>query len=193
MFFLITFLTPIFVVHFTRYPVWLQIIIAYIVFEAISIISMIVAAITNHFFDRLFYFLIDVEPSVGGNPEEAKTVLLVGGELFKLLQKLERHIEDWDVFDDTDRLVSLYCNWRQKIFFNPTQRVSEMVREFQRNYHETGEQPTSKLANEILAKIKNGKRSFIEKAVTQQWSWNAIMALCIIIITTLNLHQRGIT
>lgn len=147
--------------------------------------------ISGVMFDRLFYFLIDVEPSLGKNAAEAKRVLHLGGELFKLTQKFETRIEEWDCsenFDDTERYYKLAFNWRQKLFFPFTkERLRKTVHELQDSYRKSGVQPTTDAIKE-LANRKDYKQSIIERLISTPTWWNTIVRLCIIIITALNVH-----
>jgi hypothetical protein len=158
-------------------------VISYVIVELLSI----PAILSGLAFDKLFYFLIDVEPSLGKDAAEAKVVLRVGGELFKLTQKFETHIEEWD-FDDSDRYYKLAFNWRQKLFFPHTkERFRKTVRELQDNYRKTGSQPTTEVVQE-LASRKDLKQSIFEKAISITTYWNSIVRLCIIIVTTAYVH-----
>lgn len=113
----IAILTPLVVANTTHYATWLKIVISYVAFEAVTFLISLICIWFGYLFERLFYFLIDVEPSVGSGPEEAKLVLRRGGELVKLDRKMEKHIEEWDIWDDTDRYVKLTSNWLRSFSF----------------------------------------------------------------------------
>jgi hypothetical protein len=190
-FWALCFLLPIILSAVIHQQFWLQItlqiVISYVVVELLSI----PAILSGLAFDKLFYFLIDVEPSLGKDAAEAKTVLRVGGELFKLTQKFETRIEEWDFtdnFDDTDRYYKLAFNWRQKLFFPHTkERFRKTVRELQDNYRKTGAQPTTEVVQELASRT-DIKQSIIEKVISTTTSWNSIVRLCIIVITTWYVH-----
>jgi hypothetical protein len=190
LFLAVAILLPMIVVSLTHYEAWLQIVIAYVAMETVLLVLLFVFVWFNYLFKRLFYFFIDVEPSVGRTPDEVKSVLLHGAELVKLDRKLTEQVQDWDVFEDTDRYVKLFFNWRQKLFFGTEvkQRFRETVRELQHINQETGEQPTLATIKEIHTKIKSGKPSFMEKAIRSTYYWNSIVGFCIIMLVTLKIH-----
>lgn len=185
------FLLPIIVSAFIHQDLWLQIplqiVISYVVVELLAIPALL----SGFIFDKFFYFIIDVEPSLGKNETEAKRVLQGGGELFKLVQKMETHIEEWDTFDDTDRYYQLAFNWRQKLFFRDVTkaRLRKTIDLLARNYHKNGTQPTKAVIDEVAKELATElKQPILEKTICTATSWNTIVRLFIIVITTLYVH-----
>ena len=114
--------------------------------------------------------------------EEAHAIVLTG-RTYELLKKFENDIQNWS-YDDTREFVSR-LNWRVRLFFPVMQRTARLVQELKLIHEETGKQP-SDIGRSEIAKIRNelpnGKISWPERAIGTQWSFNALLALSIIVV-----------
>jgi hypothetical protein len=181
LFFIVIFIA-IFFAQSTSYTKPIKIVIAYAGVEVgLIILSLIWWPVTSAF-NRVFFFLIDVLPAHGANMEEAHAIVLTG-RTYELLKKFETDIQNWS-YDDTREFVSR-LNWRVRLLFPVMQRTTRLVQELQLIYEETGKQPRDigrieieKIRNEL----PNGKTSWLEKAIGAQWSFNALLALSIIVV-----------
>jgi hypothetical protein len=181
LFFAVVFIAIIFA-QSTSYIKPIKIVIAYAGVEAgLILLSLIWWPVTSAF-NRVFFFLIDVVPAHGANMEEAHAIVLTG-RTYELLKKFENDIQNWS-YDDTREFVSR-LNWRVRLFFPVMQRTARLVQELKLIHEETGKQP-SDIGRSEIAKIRNelpnGKISWPERAIGTQWSFNALLALSIIVV-----------
>jgi len=103
----------IFIGHRTGYHVLVQMVIAYVAFEAISwVFSYLWALLIATPIAKAFFWVIDVVPSRGENMEEAKLIANVGPMVW-LNKKLMNDIGNW-TFDDTQEFAKC-LGWRARL------------------------------------------------------------------------------
>jgi hypothetical protein len=169
----------------TSYGTLVKIIIAYAAFEVMATLNArVIWGLVSWAFRRTFFWLIDVVPAHGAKPEEAQAIA-VGGRFIELGLKMEHDIADWTP-EDTYEFVSL-MNWRARLFFGGKIRIrtQRTIRELQRIYEQTGQQP-KELGIDGIAKVRKqvpgGKISWIEYAIVSQHSVNSIVAIILMVL-----------
>lgn len=183
LFFVIVFLSV--VIAFRISTVFLyRIIIAFFLMEIINFIFVYLLSILMfNFIKKIFFWIVDVVPSYGSNPEEAEMVVLIGGKLFQLVTKLNNEIENW-TDNDTCAFIPLAFNWRERIFFNPTERVKQRVAKLQKIQRETGKE-LRELGEYNITQIresyKDGHATWIESAIVSPM-FNDILGFVIIVV-----------
>jgi hypothetical protein len=91
-------------------PLVLQMVIAYVAFEGMGIVLVILWTLLIILpVDKMFFWIVDVIPARGENIEEAKEIVRKGPAIW-LTKKMTDHIDE-RTFEDTDAFVSL-MNWR---------------------------------------------------------------------------------
>jgi hypothetical protein len=92
-------------------PIILQMIIAYVIFEAIGIVCGILWWLLITWpIDKIFFWTIDVIPSKGEYVEEANEIVRKG-RIIWLAKKMNNHIDEW-TYEDSHAFVSLYIRAR---------------------------------------------------------------------------------
>jgi hypothetical protein len=171
------------VAQFTQRGPPIKIAVAYVAFEAISIVLLISVLIPlTWILKRFFFFLIDVVPAHGADSEEAKAIVFTGRS-FELIKKFETEIENW-TFADSAELASR-SSWRARLFFPIRERLEGLATELRRIHAETGQQPRD-LGKDAIVTIRNGlpkgRVTLFEKIVVTPQYYNSVFALTIVTI-----------
>jgi hypothetical protein len=166
----------------TSYPPIVKIGMAYILFEAFGIVTMLLWKLLTHLITKAFFWVIDPVPSRGADAEEARAVALIG-PVFWLGKKMEQRIEDWTEEDSRATIACL--NWRARYLFSATitERLRRSIRAQQRAFYETGKRLKSYEIAEFV-KTAVGGPSWLETALCNQYLFNSVMALALIITST---------
>jgi hypothetical protein len=160
-------------------PLVLQMVIAYVAFEGMGIVLVILWTILIILpVDKMFFWIVDVIPARGENIEEAKEIVRKGPAIW-LTKKMTNHIDEW-TFEDTDAFVSL-MNWRARLFFNEREKFEKRIAILERVYYDTGKQPSELGENEVAKLLKPYKANWFETAIVNPHFVNSIMAATIII------------
>src|SRR6266699_2092882 len=153
------------------YSVPVRIVIAYAIWEGLTIVLQIIRAILFWFIKKGFFWLVDVVPEKAESVAEAKE-MVVGGPTTWLGKKFMTDIQNW-TDDDTEQFASLMMNWRARFFFRSNERVRERISRFQELYETTGRQPGDLAEKEM----QNGDLdySWFEKAIINPILFDAIV------------------
>jgi hypothetical protein len=174
----------------------IRIIIAYLVFEVISLLLMPIWALTVWMFKHGFFWLIDVTPAHGSTEEEAKDIV-IRGRVAELERKLKTDVNNWTL-EDTDEFISL-GNWRARLFFGGRLRrrlqrqIAERNRLVEDFTTELGKSETEALNYAEIAEFKkrlveadnrvpDGKPSWFETILINQYSFNSVLAIALIVL-----------
>jgi hypothetical protein len=171
-----------------NYGVPVRIIIAYLIWEGLAILLLIIRAILFWFIKKGFFWLVDIVPAKAESVAEAKEMVL-GGPLTWLVKKWSSNIQNFTE-DDTEQLASL-LNWRARFFFRSTERVRERVRRFQELYETTGKQPGDLTEKERLKLVADLEDSWLAKAIIHPLSFGAILRIVIISVAIVSLDNRS--
>jgi hypothetical protein len=172
----------------TGYPPLVQMVIAYVAFEAMFLVFGILWSLLITWpVDRIFFWIVDVVPARGENAEEAKEIVR-RGPLIWLAKKMDNHIDEW-TFEDTDAFVS-HMSWRARLFFNEREKFEKRIAILARAYYDTGKQPSELGHYEVGKLLKPYKPSWFQIAIVTPQYFNGIMAAIIIIVAILYLSPN---
>jgi hypothetical protein len=167
--------------QFAQYHLLAMIAIAVVGFELTTMFVMwLVFAPINWIIKSVFFWIIDVVPARGTDPEEAKVIVLLGPR-YELDKKLNRDIGNW-TDADTASWVALQ-NWRSRWLFPIEDRMRFLVREF-RDLHECeGKQPGDFDPSCIMSvanRFPGRKVTWFERTIVSPYGFNSIVAVVII-------------
>jgi len=167
----------------------LQILIAWACVELPgSVLFTIINWIALTVISKVFFWFIDVVPAHGKNRVEAKAVVLQGNA-YTLLMKLENHIDDW-TDDDTDAYVAL-MNWRARWFFPVRDRAAYSVNQLKQIYHRDNVQPwqlPKKTVDSITASFPGKKVDWIEKLFVSPYGFYPAVRLALVVLIIMNVR-----
>ena len=159
--------------HWTGYHVLVQMVIAYVALEAISLVLVLLwALLITMPIEKAFFWIIDVVPSRGENMEEAKLIARAG-PIVQLEKKLMNDIENWTV-DDTEEYAKCQ-NWRSRLLFNARHRVWKRADVLLQAYWNTGKQPAELGQAEVIKLLKPYNNNWLENFIIHPQGWNAIV------------------
>jgi hypothetical protein len=164
----------------TGYDFWPKVIIAYACTELLAAVVLGVWWAINLLAQKLFFWIVDVIPAKGDNDEEAKEIAK-RGRLIWLVKKFSTDVQNWN-YEDTNALAST-LNWRARMFFNIKDRIKQRTLIFQQHWEETGKQPgdlTQVERNELIGHLEDG---WFEKLIVNQYYFNSLVAVVIILVT----------
>jgi hypothetical protein len=164
----------------TAYDFWIKVIIAYVCTELCAAVLLAFWWAINHLAQKIFFWVVDVIPAKGENDEEAKEIVRKG-RIIWLLKKYATNIQDWN-YEDTNAFASV-LNWRAKLFFKSKERIKQRVLIFQHNWEDTGKQPGDMTQSEIKGMIGHLEGGWFEKLIVNQYYFNSLISIVIILIT----------
>src|SRR5262249_12429930 len=176
----------IFIGHRTGYHVLVQMVIAYVAFEAISwVFIQLWALLIVMPIAKAFFWVIDVIPSRGENMEEAKLIVNVGPFVW-LDKKFMNDIGNLTI-DDTEEYAKC-MSWRARLWFNAEERIGKRARIMQEVYRNTGKQLAELGEDEAYKLLKPYQHNWLERFIIHPYGWNSITAGIIIIVGILYLR-----
>jgi hypothetical protein len=172
------------IAQITSFNPLIKIVLAYVLFELIAMIFLVMWGILDAGLGRFFFWLIDVVPAHGQNAEEAKAIALKG-RIAELDKKLWSDIANWTL-EDTEEYVA-HMNWRARLFFGMKLkfRMNSTVRELQRIYNDNGQLPSDigiNGLNGIREKLPGGKVPILERLIVNQAYFNSLVATVLIVV-----------
>jgi hypothetical protein len=178
----------IFIGHWTGYHVLVQMVVAYLAFEAIILVfNLLWTVVIVNPYAKVFFWVIDVVPSRGKNTEEANSIARLGPIVW-LMKKFENDIEHW-TDEDTDALAKCF-NWRARWWFNPEEKIWKRAEIMQEVYQNTGKQPAELGEAEVKKLLKPYEGNWLQNFIVDQYGWNSIIAGTLIIVGILYLTPR---
>jgi hypothetical protein len=185
---IISFFTFYAVVFFTaliaqpmQYHVLIRIVVFFVAVEAITaLLTLTIFAVVFWAVRSAFFWIIDVIPAHGSDPDEARAVVIYG-PTFTLNKKYETTIERW-TSADTDALVAT-LNWRSR-FFPIKERLTHNVAILKRIYSETGKEPRD-LGQDGMKDVRKklfSNPSWFETAIVSPPIFRSIVAFVLITI-----------
>jgi hypothetical protein len=123
----------------TGYNVIIKIIIGYVLFEAIGMVLLAFWSLVYWFVKKIFFWIVDVVPSHGENPEEARAVVLMG-PTFRLAKKASCDIGNITLDEMTELSRRTSSVWGRFVF-KAHHRGGNRLMALWRNYENTGKQP----------------------------------------------------
>lgn len=113
--------------------------ISYVLWEMfISPVNLVIAKSITFFYNKAFFFIIDVVPCSGTSKEEA-TLVTTLGEKYLLSKKFETDIGHWTE-EDTEKWVSISSNWRGRLIFDVKTNFRKLVEDAKNSFNRTGKQ-----------------------------------------------------
>jgi len=174
------------IARWTEYSPLVQIVIAYVAMEGMAtVFTLLWMGLVSWPIDKAFFWIVDVIPSRGEDPEEAKEIVQKGPIVW-LTKKLMNHIDSW-TYGDTHDFVSL-MNWRARLFFNEREKFAKRVEVLRQLYENTGKQPSSFPQSELDKLLKPYKPGWFQIVVVSYF--NSIMGATIIVMTILYLSPK---
>lgn len=173
--------------QWTEYSLPLKILVGYAVFEGAGLCMVLVFNEADLLFRRAFLWAIDVVPARGSDPDEAKQIVL-RGPIVWLDKKLNTEVENWTP-QDTKEYVRNF-NWRLRLVSNIEDRFEKHVAIFKQHYLNTGQRSSDMTATEVQALSSHLELNWLQKAISYQHSFNAILGGALIVASLLYLNYR---
>jgi len=179
-------LASVFIAQSTSYSLLVKCVIGYVAFEAIGLVLLVIGHLVYWIVRQMFFWFIDVIPSVGENAAEAREVV-IRGKVIRLSKKLTAHIDDW-TWDDTQEFVSVF-NWRARLLFNLREKVEKRIAILKDYQEETGKQPQDLRGTELQKLVGHLDLSGFERFISNQMFFNSLFGGCLIVAALVVMKQ----
>jgi hypothetical protein len=178
----------IFIGVWSGYHVLIQMVVAYVTFEVILLVFVLLwALLIAKPLEKIFFWVIGVVPSRGENAEEANLVARAGPIVW-LSNKFANDIENWTI-EDTEEFAKC-LNWRARLLFNAKQRVWNRASVLRQAFWDTGKQPVELGGAETEKLLRPYQDSKLETVITHPQGWNAVIGVIVIVAAILFFAPR---